>query len=209
MIFIRNMHIPTLRTGGFSLVEAIVSITIMVFAISGPLALSAQSLRASREARAEIEATHLAEEGIEMIRNIRDNNSAQDTSANKNAWLDNIIVECSVNPCIIDVSDHSGGGVWGSSTLRGCDATCLSSDEIYLYKNTNTGFYVQKSLSFGPSWVKTNYTRLVKVDVIDAATKVRVTSTVTYKGFNGGARTMVTSEELYNWFPCLLNGCPL
>lgn len=198
------------KTGGFTLIEAIASITLLIFAITGPMALSAQSLRVSRDARLQLEATHLAEEGIEVVYNIRANNSADDAAMPPTDWMDGLLSECTViaggtQGCVVDMTDHTGGGpnpVWGNSAIKSCNAAQCP-DAIPLYKNNTSGIFRQKSSGFGAGWTKTGFTRLVTMSTIAANRQVRVTSTVTYVGYAGNIRTVAVSADLYDWFPYL------
>ncbi len=74
---------------GFTILETLIAITVLVFAITGPLSLVAGSIRTSGYSRDSITAFYLAQEAIEYIRNTRDINALNDglTAAN---WLDNI-----------------------------------------------------------------------------------------------------------------------
>lgn len=194
-------------SAGFTLIETLASITLLVMAISGPMLLSAQSLRASREARLQLEATQLAEEGIEIVHSIRDDNSADDSSATHADWMNDILAECSVvnRPCVVDVTDQSTGALgheWGNNTLRSCVSPCASSAP--LYKHTTSGLYRQKfGGGLGAPWVQSDFTRLITVTEVVANREVKVTSTVTYKGYSGQIRTTSVTGELYNWFPYL------
>src|SRR3989338_8054755 len=78
----KNAH-----TTGFTLIESIVAISVLTLAVAGPLTLAAHSLKASRDARAEFIATHLAEEALEVVHNIRTNNSANDNTADRSEWM--------------------------------------------------------------------------------------------------------------------------
>lgn len=202
----------TQNTAGFTLIEAIASITLLVFAVTGPMALSAQSLRVSRDARLHLEAVHLAEEGLEVVYNMRDNNSAGDTGTPPTSWKDDINSQCvsvpgGIQGCIVDVTEHTGAGVWkAGKALDGCNAAqCL--DAAFLYKNNARGIYRQQRGGFGGGWTKTGYTRLVTVAVVVANRQERVTSTVTYTSYNGRVKTVSVSADIYDWFPCLLPIC--
>ncbi|HEY0011193.1 MAG TPA: prepilin-type N-terminal cleavage/methylation domain-containing protein [Candidatus Paceibacterota bacterium] len=79
---------------GFTLVETLVAITILVMAVVGPLYAVHRSVIASYTARDALIATALAQEGVEYIRSVRDTNylSEQD-------WLTNL------SPCVVNGSE--------------------------------------------------------------------------------------------------------
>jgi Tfp pilus assembly protein PilV len=61
-------------SSGFTLVETLVAITILMIAIAGPLTVAEKSLSASIYARDQLMASYLAQDGMEYMRNIVDNN---------------------------------------------------------------------------------------------------------------------------------------
>lgn len=61
------------QEGGFTILETLVAISILILAITAPLAIIAQALRSSYYARDQVTAYYLAQEAIEFLRNTRDN----------------------------------------------------------------------------------------------------------------------------------------
>lgn len=87
---------------GFSLIETLVAITILVFGIVGPLTLAQMNLRSFSQIRDRIIAEYLAAEGVDTVRNTRDTALIEDPASglpNFNAW------GCvSVNGCFVDAT---------------------------------------------------------------------------------------------------------
>ncbi len=71
-------------SAGFTLVEALVAISILLIAVVEPLSLTANSVSNANFAKDQITAFYLAQEGIEFIRNKRDSNYLNDANGN---WL--------------------------------------------------------------------------------------------------------------------------
>ena len=197
------MSIPG-TTKGITLIETVVAVGILVAAIAGPMTLASQSLKASRDARNELIATHLAEEGIEVLHSMRDNNSATDNSPQRLGWMNTILIACS-GGCVIDPTDHTTP-VWGPGALISCPSGDCSIVK-YLYYNPYTGLYKQSSAALTAPWAKTSFTRVMTIVPVDDPTapirQVRVTATVTYGSFTNKARTVTVYDDLYNWFPKL------
>lgn len=88
------------RGGGFTLLETAIAIAILVAAIIGPMALSSQSIRSASVARNNIISSNLAQEGIELVKNIRLNNRIEDKP-----WMQGLNACKNVNGCFIDALD--------------------------------------------------------------------------------------------------------
>ena len=191
---------------GFTLIEAIVAIVILITAISGPIALAGRSLRASLTAQNEMIATYLLEEGFEVMHNMRDNNSAADLTPTHANWLTDIYFNCKVL-CIIDATQHNGPGIWasgGASPAILCAPPCTNYTTMYF--DPSSGIYQQKASGFGGGWTKTIFNRSYVMTGIDAdppLRQVRITGTITFTGYGGTLRTLTVTRDLYNWFPVL------
>lgn len=191
---------------GFTLLETVVAVMILSFAILGPFALAAQSLRVSRDARQELVATQLAEEGIEAVHNMRDNASADDITIDQSQWMQNIVSKCPVN-CVIDMTARASGpivpganNVWTLSSLIDCSVAC----DTKMYFNPTTLIYRQSSSALGSPWQPTVYSRTITItgidNVLSPKRQVRVTATVTFRGYGKALKTVTISDDLYNWF---------
>lgn len=89
----------TLSVRGFTLIETLVAISILVLALTGPLTIISQALRSAYYSRDQIVAFYLAQEAVEYIRNVRDENSLK-TGATVDSWLNGIglISQCKAAP---------------------------------------------------------------------------------------------------------------
>src|SRR3989338_503600 len=61
-------------TTGFTLIETLVAISLLTVAIVVPMSLVTKSLSTAYYARDQVTAFHLAQEAIEIVRHVRDNN---------------------------------------------------------------------------------------------------------------------------------------
>lgn len=202
---INDMKLTRLNKG-ITLIELIVAISVLTFAITGPMTLAASSLKATQDARNELIATHLAEEGIEVIHSLRDNNSSTDLTPGPGytGWTNHrvdFVTPCSNFGCVVDVTAHAALP-WGAGAVVACTNTDCAGEDM-MYYNPNTGLYRQSIVALGAPWVVSPFTRHVAVAVVSATQQINVTSTVTFRSVSGGTRTIVVSEVLYNWFPPL------
>ncbi len=72
---------------GFTLVEALVAIAILMIAIATPISLAQKSLTISDLSKDQMTATFLAQDGLEAIKNIRDQVKSNGISSSTFDWL--------------------------------------------------------------------------------------------------------------------------
>jgi len=59
---------------GFTLIETLVAISVLLVSLAGPLSIAAQALQSAYHARNQITAFYLAQEAMEYVRAVRDQN---------------------------------------------------------------------------------------------------------------------------------------
>src|SRR5579872_5742052 len=69
---------------GFTIIETLVAIAVLMIAIVGPLTIAEQALTQATFSKDQMIASYLAEDAMESIRNIRDNNLL---TGNGTSWL--------------------------------------------------------------------------------------------------------------------------
>ena len=87
---------------GFTLIETLIAITILTLAIAGPMVTASRSIVAAQTARDQLTASYLAQEGIEYVRAMRDNEyltayQAGGSNVSTTAW--NNFLTASINQC--------------------------------------------------------------------------------------------------------------
>lgn len=88
------------QNNGFTIVETLVAIAILMIAIAGPLTIAQKGLMASIYARDQSVATFLAQDAMEFIKNYRDNNIRGGLD-----WLEGIDDCLTLNYCTVDTTD--------------------------------------------------------------------------------------------------------
>ena len=162
---------------GMTLVETLVAISVLMVAVSGALTLANKSLQTGRITKDRMVATYLAEEGVELVRNIRDENFLAGTN-----WINGLNGVCTnTNGCRIDATNM---------VVSSCSATCppLNYDDA-------TGIY-----AYNGAWPDSPFVRIIKVDTIPSAPdEILVTVTVSW---THGLITnnFVLKDILFNWY---------
>lgn len=168
-----------MKTKGFTLIETLVAISILILAVTGAFSAAQSGISSAIFSKDQIVAFYLAQEGVEYVRNMRDQNGL-DVDGTV-GWLDGIAGEddpCEAGaPCYIDAVNDE--------ILR-CPGTCPN---IKLNEN---GFYTHQS------GVDTKFKREVKVETVIPNQEVAITVTVTWsKGLVN--REFVARENILNW----------
>ncbi|MDD3531351.1 MAG: hypothetical protein PHV99_02055, partial [Candidatus Pacebacteria bacterium] len=166
----------------FTLVEALVAVSILTLAVSGPLFTANSAIVAAQNARNQLVASSLAQEGIEYVRMMRDNEflaafQSDPTTASTASWADFIsgnsassITQCRSSACTLDPARTMGTG--SGLSLQPCSgASCTP---LYVVNN----IYTEQSGISGA--VQTPFTRTVQaIDV--SAQDERIVSTVSWR----------------------------
>lgn len=165
---------------GFTLIESLVAITIVAVAVAGPLFTANRAIISAQGARLQLTASHLAQEGIEHIRALRDNEyliAYKDHGADigGTAWTifrNEIELACpTAEGCTVDSDPTLTLGTTAGESIRSCGGTC---EPLYLTNGVNK-IYTRSIVDAE----KQPYTRKVQV-VRVSDTDERIVSTVTW-----------------------------
>lgn len=161
-------------TQGFTLIETMVAIAILLLSVAGPLTIASQSLFVSRIAKNEIVASYLAQEITEFIRNQRDTNAI-----NNRDWMTGLDSCIGDYGCTIDI---------GTGLISECLGACpdLRHDEA-------TGRY-----GYTGGWDASVFRRTIFVSETEIDQEALVTVTVSWQdGFLKKEFTL--DQTLLNW----------
>jgi prepilin-type N-terminal cleavage/methylation domain-containing protein len=174
------------RCGGFTLIETLVAVTLLVVAISGPMSLASQSLSAAFYARDQMTAFHLAQEAVEAVRSVRDGNILLNASGvPTNLWSG--IPDITGKPFTVDIRFNDP-----DESMQLCSGVCSPlkhNDVLYGYGTDS-------------SWKETRFTRIVTVRIVgDGIDEIKVSVEVRWRSGAFQERSFTMSENLYRWVP--------
>jgi len=162
---------------GFTLVETLVAISVLLLSIAGPLTIATRSLLSARFARDQVTAFYLAQEATELIRNQRDNNSI----AGSPNWTDGLQACLDANGCTVDPI----GGSFSVCPAEGCPL---------LYRHVTEGLY---GYTTGANWEETRFTRSIYLTSVNPA-EASVSITIAWDS-GPLAKTFTIQENFLDW----------
>lgn len=168
---------------GFSLIEMLISIFIISFALVGIFGLNSKYNQQTKQEKETYEAALLAEEGVEIIKNMRDSNWICETPPCSAGWSDGLL-SCN-SGCEIDYLKKGGDG----ST----DGLTAWSTGNYLYIDNN-GLYRYPTGAETSTLKWTPYKRDIQIITSGDADKLDIVVTVSW--YNNSTQV---KQEIYNW----------
>lgn len=178
---------------GFTLIETLVAVLLLVTAVAGPLTIVSKNLLAARVAKDQITAYYLAQDALEYVRFARDTNrlkgadwlsGAGGTSAGVN------LTPCTgANGCYLDSTSNT------PAVPTACSGTC----PVINYSSATERFtYAPVGSGISP----TQFTRTITVGAPTGSPPDERILIVTVRwgsATGAGARTVTIQENIYNW----------
>lgn len=167
------MMTPATRPQGFTLVETLVAISILMVSIVGPYYSVYKAVQATYVSRDQLIATTLAQEGVEYVRNVRDTNYL-----GSQPWMTGLSACQGGKTCMVDATEN----VAPTTCASACTPLYVSSSNLYTQQVTGTA---------------TRFTRSVQIATV-TSDEVVVTVTVSWVNLHV-SHTITINEHLYNW----------
>lgn len=191
-IFFKNINKNSLsKEEGFTLVETLVAIAIFATAVTGLISITARGVNDNVFVKNKLTASYLAQEGVELVRNIRDASALTTTPGNSDFWIDSFL-ETEVDSCYSDDGSEKciiDGSLYPHVAIGCTDGICepLTYDpDLNLY-----GYALPED---------TMFTRTISIVPVPGTLEqeVLIKSEVSW---NQGSRTHTTSYQynLLNW----------
>ncbi len=173
------------KRGGFTLVETLVAVTVLLLVIIGPMTVAQKGIQNAYYANEQVTAVFLAQEAIEAVRELRDSDALEaydDPTPGDDTWnwYGNLNSQCTNGTgCAYDVT-------------TGNLETCVSNNSCRLRKDSNNTY------NYEVGGVDSPFTRRVYVgSSVNDWVPVTVEVTWTSRIFDGSANNR--SVKLQSW----------
>jgi len=177
------------KEGGFTLLETLVAISILVIAITATFSAAQNGLSSALDVRDQITAFYLAQEAVEMVRNTRDSNSleraADPTAIPAISWIKGL-AETLNDPCAFGKVCIVDGT---TNTFSSCPTGTGSCPKMR--KDSTAGLY-----GYNGSWNETSFNREITLSQTNS-TELVVAVTVTWG--RATTRSFKVNEVLQDW----------
>jgi len=173
----------TTSQSGFTILETMVAVFILVLSITGPMVFASSSLRSAFLARDQITAFYLAQDIIETVKNIRDDNGI-----NERDWLTDIDVCGGVagEACTILIDTTLNNPVAETCPVDVCEPLTRSAGGEFNYNDT----------------AESRFTRTTYVQEIIENQEVRIVVEVKWQSnVRIGTSRILVQENIMNWIP--------
>ena len=196
---------------GFTLIETMVAISLLMVALIPPMSLASQALTAAYYSRNQITAFYLAQEGIEIVRAVRDSNIMA-IAENRSGACNPLTIFCGI-PYGTDAASAPAFTVDALQIASGALDTCESggcpplqtNGSVYGYApgcepSSGSGWGTMDCGTQG-GWTDTTFTRTIKAYLLNSANpdELRISVTVTWKQGSFNVQSFTINEDLYQW----------
>lgn len=178
------MYLTSQNTAGFSLVEMLVAISILLLVIVGPMTVSSRAAKSSSFATEQVQAFFHAQEGLEMVQKVRDDEQLVEFGTPLPV-VSPFTASFILATCINNVA-RGCGLAWDANSpeavklVNDCgDPTSLDC-RLYL-RNDLTGNQRSKFSHSANASSETPFTRRIKVTHVPGSDMIKISSEVTWR----------------------------
>lgn len=189
---------------GFTLLETMVAVSLLMLSIVGPLTIAQKSVKTSTYTKNRTTAYYLAQDAIEFLRNIRDVHSLKGDTWDDLVGLSSPYARCIVGKCDVDTQYAPVGVVSNSALAATAVIACSSETCPALTFEKATGYFGHKTVT-GEAIIESQYRREVSIVPLNTnggernrELLIRV-DVIWNEGILGGEKKISLYDEVYDW----------
>lgn len=189
------------RSRGFTLIETLIAILVLMLAISGPLTLASKGLQATLLVKDQDTAFYLAQDAVEYVRWVRDTNKLHgylwleglDGTNSHGLWaVDGLNGDCEgASGCTVNVLQPGGQNAIASCAAYGLPGSVCppikfdATNDYFSYTSGTDSIFTRKVTVVTPVSGKTG--------------EASITVIVTWSDQANLLRTVTVKEEIFDW----------
>lgn len=185
------------KNRGFTIVESLVAIAVLILVIAAPLTLAQRSLASADSAREQVTAAYLAQEAIEFVRNTRDTNAIAGDE-----WLAGLESCASGSVCSVDPTNEVAAQQVAACGPLNDDCTLWQHRGAPPFQNLSKLFgHPQNRVSEDLSqWERSIFRRKVSIVESSDNREAKVLVRMDWMGGGFGERSLEVSTNLMRWY---------
>ncbi len=179
------IHYKKQKLGGFTLVEALIAMSILIVGVISGFVLVIKALYNVTIIQDRLTASFLAQEGVELVRQLRDTNFLKRLNGENVLWTDGILSTCGGEGCLI----------WADVSNNTVETSVYDpASPPPLYYHSDTGLY-----NYDSSDSLTSFKRVIQITPVSPnELKVEVKMTWESRGMDF---SFTLEDHLFNWLP--------
>lgn len=193
------------KENGFTIMETLVAIFIILLAITGPMVFTQNGLRTAFVARDQITAFYLAQDAIEFVKNKKDDNGVEylNTGTYSPSWLVGLGYCMSPNWCTVDTFNSDIENCSDGTLEPGCFGQTPSQD-VPLKILDEAIDYGDNGLMGHEGSQDSIFARQIQIEEIRPDAEAKVTVQIRWQTNEGlGYREITVQENVTNWLAAL------
>ncbi len=189
----------------FTLVEALIAISILMIAIASPMIITQKGLLDAELSKNEMTASFLAQDGIEAVKNIRDNvalNAANGTA--ENSWLSDLSgCICTIGASCNDPSNSAHCNIdTTQQNLANAIYTSNSANPLEIERDASNNFtdFILGAPAYGYSVKNSIFSRYINIATTINPDEAKINVEVKWNEASG-PQSVTLSGFIYNYSP--------
>ncbi|MFT7507731.1 MAG: prepilin-type N-terminal cleavage/methylation domain-containing protein [Acidimicrobiales bacterium] len=192
----------TKHTKGYSLVEVLVALSILLLALTGPMVIAMKGLQSSYYAREKVAATYLAQEGIEAFIAMRNDATLAAINANSLStswsWIQPGTRNSNLNSCFTATGCNTD--YTDQNPINRLEACTASGSNCRLYYDEDNSRARYSLSSAGQNAVLSPFTRVITIMNDPSGRGIQITATVSWVSqlFAGQTQSIALTSSLFS-----------
>ena len=142
---------PNLKKRGFTLLEALVAVSILMVAVVAPITIAQKGLSSATYSKNQMIASYLTQDAIEYIKNVRDQNSIRNSFDWAGLWGSGGFFNLCQSPNFCKLDTNALGGAGQVQAYNTGDFLHIDANGFYGFSGSLTNFSRKIQITLDPN----------------------------------------------------------